>query len=232
MENNIAIRRRSLAEEVADRLRERIEAGRLAEGEKLPPEPELMKLFGVGRSTIREAARILENMGCLSVQQGRGTFVAKGGGANESFRQRLKRADIRELREVRDILETPIARLAAQRRTEADVESMKRYIRERRETAEAGDVVRCIAADIGFHNAVAGAAHNGILAELYRGMTVHLSSGYEYIYEDTSRLLETQSVHERLLRHIETGHAEAAVRAAGLLWKDTQMEEHDRPCVE
>ena len=73
------IQKRSLAEEVADRIGKQIADGKFADGEKLPTEPELMKFFGVGRSTIRESIRILENMGMVNVQQGRGTFVTRNG---------------------------------------------------------------------------------------------------------------------------------------------------------
>ena len=69
------IRKRSLAEELAERLRQRITDEQFEVGEKLPAEPELMRIFGVGRSTVREAVKILVNMGFLKVQQGAGTFV-------------------------------------------------------------------------------------------------------------------------------------------------------------
>ena len=133
MDIKTSIRRKSLAEEVAELIKKQISEGKLAKGDKLPAEPELMRLFGVGRSTVREAIKMLVNMGYLSVQQGRGTFVENVTETNELFHQRLKRADIQELREVRDIMEAPIARLATQRRTKADLESMKRYVYGHRE---------------------------------------------------------------------------------------------------
>ena len=154
MDINTTIQKKSLAEEVSSLIREQINDGKLTKGEKLPTEPELMKLFGVGRSTVREAIKMLVNMGYLSVQQGRGTFVESVTETNEPFHQRLKRADIQELREVRDIIEAPIARLAAQRRTKTDLENMKRHIQERGEAAKSGDVGRYIAADINFHNSI------------------------------------------------------------------------------
>ncbi len=224
MDINTNLQKKSLAEEVSSLIREQINDGKLTKGEKLPTEPELMKLFGVGRSTIREAIKMLVNMGYLSVQQGRGTFVESVTETNEPFHQRLKRADIQELREVRDIIEAPIARLAAQRRTKIDLENMKRYIQERGEAAKSGDVGRCIAADINFHNSIARATHNEILSELYLSMTVYLTSGYDYIYEDTTYLMKSQPLHERLLHHIETGNIESAMRAAKLLWKDVNLE--------
>ena len=85
MDINTTIQKKSLAEEVSSLIREQINDGKLTKGEKLPTEPELMKLFGVGRSTVREAIKMLVNMGYLSVQQGRGTFVSK--------RLGVKRAD-------------------------------------------------------------------------------------------------------------------------------------------
>ena len=102
MMENPAIRKKSLAEELAARLQEQIAAGTFGIGEKLPPEPELMRIFGVGRSTVREAVRILSDMGLLRVRQGAGTFVVSRN-APDLMTQRLKRADIRELDEVRRI---------------------------------------------------------------------------------------------------------------------------------
>lgn len=75
MEKRTIIQRRSLADEVAEQVQKQIIDGELKEGDKLPIEAELMKEFGVGRSSIREAVKKLENMGYLKVQQGKGTFI-------------------------------------------------------------------------------------------------------------------------------------------------------------
>ncbi len=216
------IQKKSLAEEVAGHLSKQINEGKLKEGEKLPTEPELMKLFGVGRSTIREATRILANMGLVSVQQGRGTFANHSGENHESFSNRLKRADIRELREVRDMLESSVAKLAALRRTAADLEAMKRHLQERRKASGSGEVEQCIMADVDFHKSMAHATHNEILTELYNAMTVHLSAGFQYIYKDTSRLSETQAIHEEMLHCVEMKDADNAMRIAKLFWKDAE----------
>src|SRR5689334_9688225 len=104
MMNNL-IPRRSLADEVAAQLQQQITQGKYKTGEQLPIEPELMKSFGVGRSTIREAIKVLVNSGLLRVQQGLGTFIEGTEGIKEPLSQRLKRADINDLEEVRQILE-------------------------------------------------------------------------------------------------------------------------------
>ena len=108
MMENPAIRKKSLAEELAARLQEQIAAGTFGIGEKLPPEPELMRIFGVGRSTVREAVRILSDMGLLRVRQGAGTFVVSRN-APDLMTQRLKRAE-EELEHANKLIEFGVTR--------------------------------------------------------------------------------------------------------------------------
>ena len=69
-------------------------------------------------------------------------------------------------------------------------------------SAEAGDLERCIAADIAFHAAIAEATHNEILSELYRTTTGHLQKGFRHIYRDTACFRASQPTHARLARNI------------------------------
>src|SRR5262245_36770697 len=108
MMNNL-IPRRSLADEVAAQLQQQITLGKYKTGEQLPIEPDLMKTFGVGRATIREAIKTLVNSGLLRVQQGLGTFVEGTEGIKEPLQQRLKRADFKDLDEVQQLIEMKIA---------------------------------------------------------------------------------------------------------------------------
>ncbi len=214
------IRKRSLAEELAERLRQRITDGQFEVGEKLPAEPELMRIFGVGRSTVREAVKILVNMGFLKVQQGAGTVVESRAAADDPMAQRLRRADIRDLDEVRRILEVAIVERAAGRRTEQDIEKIERFLAERGATAAAGRLEACIEADIRFHVALAEATHNEILYELYRSATIHLQKGFEHIYVDTGYFLASQPTHERLVRDIIARDARKALHTIGIILKE------------
>ena len=92
--SNMQLSKKSLAEELAGRLQGQFMSGKFEVGEKLPPEPELMQIFGVGRSTVREAVRILSNMGFLKVRQGAGTFVERLTPPDEPMERRLGRADL------------------------------------------------------------------------------------------------------------------------------------------
>lgn len=201
-ESSSVIRKKSLAEELVGRLQKQITEGKFAVGEKLPNESELMSIFGVGRSTVREAVKILVNRGFLKVQQGAGTFVASLTASNEPMEQRLRRADIHELDEVRKILEAAIVGKAAERRTEQDLAKIEKYLSERGNAARAGLLEKCIEADVNFHTAIAEATHNEILCELYRLAAVHLQKGFKHLYDDTACLLASQPSHEQLFRHI------------------------------
>ena len=94
------------------------------------------------------------------------------------------------------------APLHAARRTPQDMERIESLLAQRGAAAEAGDLERCIAADIAFHAAIAEATHNEILSELYRTTTGHLQKGFRHIYRDTAYFRASQPTHARLARNI------------------------------
>ncbi|RYE22940.1 MAG: FadR family transcriptional regulator [Sphingobacteriales bacterium] len=198
----IYINRKTLAEEVAAKLQEQISLGYHKANEKLPIESELMKSFGVGRSSIREAIKLLANSGLLRVQQGVGTFVEQVTGSREPMNLRLKRANVKDLDEVRELLEMKIAEKAAINRTDRDIEAIKKHLADRFITAKNGLMEECIEADIQFHIAIAEAAKNEILADMYRTVSIHLKDWFMNMYPDTGAFIETYHLHEQLLQSI------------------------------
>ena len=134
------LKRKSLAEQVADRIRVHIKAGDYAVGMKLPTEPELMKTFGVGRSTIREAIKLLVNSAFLDVRQGVGTFVTCVVG-RESLFDKFERANLLDVVEVRHLLEMRIAEKAVLNRKDEHIDKMEVALVERYKYAKEGDVV-------------------------------------------------------------------------------------------
>lgn len=196
------IKKISLADEVAEQIKIKIKSGLYPLQGQLPTEPELMKAFGVGRSSIREAIRILSNQGYLRVQQGVGTFVL-GLDGNESLGVVFEQASWSDLLEVRQLLEIRIAEKAAQSRTAADIKKMSQALKRRRKMADSGDLVACIEADIAFHQAIADACGNPILTELYSASSKHVRIAFEQIYIDTHVFVQTQLSHERLLQSIK-----------------------------
>ena len=211
--------KKSLADVVAEKIKNQILSGYYKENDKLPIEPELMKSFGVGRSSIREAVKLLVNSGYLRVQQGLGTFVEDTTAAKSSLDNKFSKANFDDLDEVRKLLEVKIAEKAAYNRTEEDIIQMKSHLNERHLHATKGDLEKCIIADIHFHTAVAIASKNEILIELYRTTAKHLQKWFSSSYSDTSSFIETQQLHEDLLNAIIERKYEAALFTAETIIK-------------
>ena len=207
---NSKIQKKSLADEVAGRIREQIITGTYQDGQQLPTEPELMKQFGVGRSSVREAVRILANSGLLRVQQGVGTFIQKHTGIAEPLLQRLKRSKGEELDEIRQLLEMKIAEKAALNRTARDIKKMRSALDKRTAAAKSGLAEECIQADIEFHTCIAEASGNDILADLYKSFAVQLKSWFMEKYKNVESFRVTTKLHEDLLKSIQDGDSKQA----------------------
>jgi len=219
-----AIKKNSLADEVAQRLQEQISLGTYKPGEKLPTEPALMQEYGVGRSSIREAVRILANSGVLRVQQGLGTFVEESAGISEPLSQRLKRADADDLDEVRLLLEIKVAQKAAENRTAADIEKMEEFLRQRKEAAAVDDTTASIEADINFHIAIAEACGNSFLTDLYKTVAHHLKKHFLLQFKNAASFRETQHLHKNLLNSIIAQDANKAWQWAQRIAQHVQEE--------
>ena len=209
----MTIQKKSLADMVAEQLKQQITEGVYKIGDKLPTEPELMKNFKVGRSSIREAIKLLVNTGIVRVQQGVGTFVAEASDNND-INIKMRIADRTELEEVRKILDIAIVEKAVARRTEKDLGRMRFSLEARKANAKNGLLKECIEADLNFHIAVADATHNRILADIYRSASRHLLSEFNRIYDGTDCFINSQISHEKLLRYIIAGNLKNARKMA------------------
>lgn len=204
------IQRKTLAQEVADRLIEGISSDEYAIGEKLPIESELMKIYGVGRSSIREAIKILSIKGILNVQQGVGTFVVAKN-AQESLESQMNKAEIQDVQEVRSLLDSKIAAKAAMNRSEEDLKTIKKYLDLRSQFAEENLATECYQADINFHLAIAEACGNKLLREIYKVATKHILSSFEIRHHNnTDSFKISQKIHTDLYQSIENSNSEKA----------------------
>jgi DNA-binding FadR family transcriptional regulator len=128
-------------ERVAAELREQIVGGVLEEGVRLPNETVLAEGFGVSRATVRESLRLLAAHNLIRTAKGAGggSFVtvpsahhlSESLGAGIGLLTSTADVTLEELLEARELLEVPAARLAAQRRTDADLERLREAIPDR-----------------------------------------------------------------------------------------------------
>lgn len=159
---------------VADQLRLAIQMGHYLPGQQFPPERVLAAQLGVSRTTIREAARVLEGEGLVETRYGRT-------GGLRVLERNLPLAEVRRLlRERKEHIDTvfdfrvavegALARLAAERRTKADLKTLQKLLVEMATIMAEGEegpsvVARWRAADTTFHMAIAGSARNHLLEE-------------------------------------------------------------------
>lgn len=207
------IQRKSLVQEVADAVKEKIKTGFFPLNTKLPTEPELMKSFSVGRSTVREAIRYLAQSGFVQVKQGVGTFVISIAG-NQGLDDKIGMAGFTEVFEVRQLIEMQIIEKAVVNRTRRHLTTMHKNLRDRANFAAKGDLNSCIQADITFHTTVADSCGNSILTELYKTLSSHLSKFFTESYTDTQPFIHSQKEHELLLKYIESGNKIKALESA------------------
>ena len=204
------IQRQSLADIVAGNLQKQIQDGIYALDTKLPTEPALMKAFSVGRSTVREAIKLLVNSGFLTVQQGVGTFIKSQNG-NEKIESTLEKSTISDIHEVRELLEIKIVEKAAEKRTLGHLKKIEKALAGRLKYAENGDINNCIKADIDFHTAIAESCGNTLLCDLYKVTSEHISKSFSNQYKNTVAFLETHSNHETLYKHIKNKDSKKAL---------------------
>ncbi|MFI7637231.1 FadR/GntR family transcriptional regulator [Nonomuraea sp. NPDC049400] len=170
-----SLRPSPLVEQATEHLREQITQGEWPVGTRLPGENALAKALGVGRSTVREALRALAGAGLVQARQGAGVFVIATELA-EDWPARLRRAAISDVYEVRMMVETQAAQLAARRRTDEDLAALESAL-EARARAASEDDAAFVDADIALHMAVVAAAGNPVLTDLFAEFAPALRGG-------------------------------------------------------
>lgn len=208
------VRTRKLGDLVIQQIQEKISLGIFPPGSKIPTEPTLMAQLGVGRSTVREAIRVLVSAGLLEVRQGDGTYVLDRSGGHEPLEYRLRRSTAQEIREVRRILEVETVRLAARNRTQADIDAMRDCLARKRAAREAGDTHGYVMADIAFHTAVAAAGGNGLLADLYSSFCMVFQDFLDTLIADRGVNQYQDRIHNGLLDAIAAKDPDKAVAFA------------------
>jgi DNA-binding FadR family transcriptional regulator len=211
---------RRLHEAVVDQLVRRIVSGEVAPGTLLPAEALLAEQFGVSRTVLREAMRLLATKGLVRVRHGSGNWVQPPDEWDRLdprilYEQVQVSRDSRvldDVLEVRRLVEVELAGLAARRRTPEELARLR----------EALDQLRaCLAAtgefgawDLEFHDRIFRAAHNPILRKTVRPVTETLFSLRTLITDHHRRhMRRSQDGHEAVFAAIAAGDA-AAARAA------------------
>jgi GntR family transcriptional repressor for pyruvate dehydrogenase complex len=209
------IKKRRVADEVADRIREMILEGAFPPAQALPAERDLAERFGVSRGAIRDALRMLEMIGLIETRHGQGTFP------QELTVDRLVapltavmayRPDMRdELMDVRRMFEPAVARAAATRATEEDFADLERVLEAQRVKLRTGQSP--IVEDTSFHALLARSTQNRVVVSIMAILNDLLVESRKSALSQKGRLEQSMQGHEAVIAALRRRDPEGASQA-------------------
>jgi GntR family transcriptional repressor for pyruvate dehydrogenase complex len=206
-------------EVVADTLRQQIVSGELGEGQRLPPEDELTEQFGIARTTLREALRVLESQGLLSIKRGRGGGPVVTHPSLEPIAMslaaslQLQHTTVGDLDAARQLIEPQIAGLLARKRDPDDMKALSAAIDLAADAAEADDGRAFGIAATHVHTTLVERSGNRTIATLTGLLHNLLLAYYLDSMDRVDQALMRRAVrgYRGLVVHIENGDADAAI---------------------
>jgi DNA-binding GntR family transcriptional regulator len=188
-----------LRDRVRDELRARISDGRVEPGQRLY-EMAIAEELGVSRLPVREAIRMLESEGMVSVLPRRGGVLVRS----------LERTDVEDLFDVREALEVLAARRAAERADAAGVEELGRLLETARRALAAGESAAVDAANTAFHEQVYRLGRNALVPQMLGPLTGRL----HWLFRQNVEHERVLADHERLFRALADQDPDLAAAVA------------------
>lgn len=209
----------------------------LKPGDKIPTEIELGEILNLGRGSIREAIKILEANGLVTIKRGDGTYVSYPEDIILSvpllYKMILSESIPRELLEFREEIEITMMRMAIKNANKEDILNIKKVHREFKDYIDSRqrDVNMLSELDYGFHLKIAESTKNRYYQQLYlftMELFLPLITNNYAIGQDPE---ESYEVHDIMLKIIETrdyNNIEEGVKAMVATWGNWVFKEHDR----
>lgn len=197
---------RSASDRTIDAIVSLIAAGELVPTTRLPPESELASLVGVSRGSLREAIRVLAYLGIVDVRVGDGTYVTELDGANllrglGLLGQVANESTALEVFEIRRILESAAAAIAATRITDEQLAALEAHLTELRSETNSE---RFVQMDLEFHDLIAAATGNVSLRMLCASFSARTLRARLMRGQHVEGILSRSNVeHDDIFRHIQ-----------------------------
>jgi len=210
------IQQKTVVAQVMEKIRQLIASGRYRVHDRIPTEAQLAEMFGVGRSSIREAIKIFNYLGILESQAAKGTFVSDSTNISTeavTWSILLGKKDLFELIDVRGALEL-WALLALQSRHAEDprsvadhLERLEQEVRLMSEAMDEQSLEKYVQADFGFHSAILSFGGNSLFEAIYHLLSdfVRDAMAKTKRYGHGRSLRETYLEHEKIVELIKAG---------------------------
>jgi GntR family transcriptional repressor for pyruvate dehydrogenase complex len=210
-----SVKRRRIPEDIVQQFHSMIRQGTLSHGDRLASERDLATQFKVSRSSVREAIRSLELQGLVISKRGSGTFIST---ENADSVVALMAASLntggealRDIFEMRRVMEPAIAALAAERATDEDVGQMSAILEDQQRQIDSGETG--VEADTAFHFTLAAATHNLALNKVVSAVEDILQRSRDQSLQEPGRPQRSLASHRQILQMIRNGDSAGAQQA-------------------
>lgn len=198
--------------EIVAQIRALIGDGRIQPGDRLPPERELADLFKASRNSVRDALRVLEQMGLIETRHGDGNYVrtVSAEELTEPLASLLlqSREQMRELWEVRRVFEPAVAEFAAARASREELDELDVILKGQEAHIRLG--ATGLEQDTAFHYGIAQAARNPVMLRVIDTMMDLLRASRERSLQQGDRPLRSLAGHRRILAALRSRNAQRA----------------------
>lgn len=211
-----SINRLSITDQAVQQIKSEILSGKYRIGDRLQTEKDLCKQLEIGRSTVREALRMLKALGFIEIKQGKGAFIIKvSEDSDEKIRDWFSKNKIEliDFIQVRMSLEPLAVRLVIERASDEQIANMTRILELFENATDSGNALDLALLDEAFHTAIAEASGNNLLimlnqtiAEFFREYRVRSFS----VKKNIKNALEP---HRNIMRAIKERKSEEAAQA-------------------
>lgn len=204
-------------EDICRGIRARVAGGELQPGDKLPAERDLAVQLGVGRNAVREALRSLENAGVVELRKGRGggAFILPPNALRITHAMQdlhdVGSFTLEELTEARILVVDQIVRLACDRATEGDLDTLQRNVDELEHFTATGEMEERDKRVVGFYDLLAIATHNRVLVLLDSSLIEFIRRFVKLAWQGGNPQLTTLvASRRRVVRHLRARNADKA----------------------
>lgn len=214
-----AARSGRLVDHLVEQLQRAIVEGEYRVGERLPSEMALASHYRVGRSTVREALRVLSHIGQVATRTGSGSVVVDISTMPPLADAAMTIEEMASIFTFRYSLEIPAVQIAAVRRTVQQMRAIKRHMRDIKEGTRNRDVDASCTADLNLHTAILEAAGYDFAARIYGEHRARFELALKVLVEqagplEPSRTIDSvEHLHDKLIESLEAKDPRGAARA-------------------
>jgi len=203
------IQQKTVVAQVMHSIKELIASGKYRVNDRIPTESELADMFGVGRSSVREAIKVFQHLGVLEARVPKGTFVCDRSKISQeaiTWSILLGQESLNETIELRHIIERAgviafVGELASSSQRGSELaQRLKEVVKRMEEIIETASIDALVQADYEFHATIIDASNNSLFRAIYRTLQAFMQEEIRRTYSAVTDTSEVLADHQEILQ--------------------------------